>query len=657
MPAVRLISHPILFILIITSFSSLSFADIPNVISYQGKVTDSGGDPVADGNYTMRFRIYDASTGGSVEWDSGNRTITVSDGVFNILLGESPQPSLDLEFDEDYWLLVTFAGVNQSPRQRLASTGYTYMASGLTPGTVITGNIPSDDVLEVVNQGEDGIGIRARVITSPNPMLAGTAVYATTSGPGPAIEGRAETGASSGIGIYGFSSSMVAVMGITTDTQSAGMGADIGVWGEATTTGPSGSYGVYGKGQIHGGLFEGQYIGIQGSAWTTESGGIGVYGYPNGTTETSYGVKGKTVSTSNNSVGVYGEAEGSVGTIYGIYGISNSTGGRGVYGEATTTTGVTIGGSFKSNSITGTGVYGEASASTGSTCGVYGWNSSSQGKGVYGRVVRSSGTTYGVYGESVSTGGRGVCGFATATTGSAYGVYGNSASTQGAGIFGWATASSGTTYGVYGRSFSPSGYGVYYVGGLGGTGLIQSIVLTSRGPTGLDVVTSAGNWVEDFGEGRLVNGTAHVELDPLYLETVTINKKYPMKVFLQPQDMDCKGLAAIPGFTGFDVGELLGGESNSSFTYRVIAKRKGFEDKRLDYCEAAENDPYLYQKLKEEELEELKVERFRMEEENARMDTEQARMEKENALMKEIHARLKEEQARMDEIRKANVLD
>ena len=37
-----------------------SLADIPRVISYQGKVTDSGGDPVADGTYTMRFLLYNA---------------------------------------------------------------------------------------------------------------------------------------------------------------------------------------------------------------------------------------------------------------------------------------------------------------------------------------------------------------------------------------------------------------------------------------------------------------------------------------------------------------------------------------------------------------------------------------------------------------------
>jgi hypothetical protein len=121
--------------------AGVASADIPQVISYQGKVTDSGGTPVADGSYTMRFRIMDAPTGGNVLWDSGDQTIAVNGGVFNVLLGESPQPAIGLDFDQDYWLLVTFDGVNQTPRQRLACTGYAYMASGLVAGTEVIGSI------------------------------------------------------------------------------------------------------------------------------------------------------------------------------------------------------------------------------------------------------------------------------------------------------------------------------------------------------------------------------------------------------------------------------------------------------------------------------------------------------------------------------------
>ena len=83
-------------------------AEIPKMISYQGRITDSGGTPVPDGSYDMRFRIFDAATGGTVQWNSGVFSVDISGGVFNVLLGESPQPAVDLDFDENitsrYWL-------------------------------------------------------------------------------------------------------------------------------------------------------------------------------------------------------------------------------------------------------------------------------------------------------------------------------------------------------------------------------------------------------------------------------------------------------------------------------------------------------------------------------------------------------------------------
>jgi hypothetical protein len=114
---------------------------------------------------------------------------------------------------------------------------------------------------------------------------------------------------------------------------------------------------------------------------------------------------------------------------------------------------------------------------------------------------------------------------------------------------------------------------------------MTSVVNTSQGPTGLGVHTTAGDWVEDFGNARLVDGRARVELDPIFIEAVTIDSDNPLLVFLQPNDPTCKGLAAMPGRTGFDVVELLDGTSADGFTYRVVAKRKGFEQRRLELVE------------------------------------------------------------------------
>jgi len=141
---------------------------------------------------------------------------------------------------------------------------------------------------------------------------------------------------------------------------------------------------------------------------------------------------------------------------------------------------------------------------------------------------------------------------------------------------------------------------VYYNGGLAGSGTKSCVVRTSKGPTLLYCQESPENWFEDVGRGRLMAGSAHIELDPVFVETVTIDEAHPMEVFVQLRD-DCRGVFVKAGTTGFDVRELQGGTSDAEFSYRVMAKRKGFEEKRLDVCAAGRTDTYLYPEFREKE--------------------------------------------------------
>jgi hypothetical protein len=76
--------------------------------------------------------------------------------------------------------------------------------------------------------------------------------------------------------------------------------------------------------------------------------------------------------------------------------------------------------------------------------------------------------------------------------------------------------------------------------------------------------------VEDLGEGRMVNGLAHVSLDPTF--AATIDKRTNYLVFITP-DGDSRGLYVTEKTTlGFDVRENAGGRSNLTFDYRLVAK-------------------------------------------------------------------------------------
>ena len=114
-----------------------------------------------------------------------------------------------------------------------------------------------------------------------------------------------------------------------------------------------------------------------------------------------------------------------------------------------------------------------------------------------------------------------------------------------------------------------------------GDGSQDTVVPTSQGNRKLYSQESPEVWFEDFGEGQLMAGMAHVELDPLFLETVTIDQAHPMKVFIQLNE-ECHGVYVNRQTTGFKVKELRGGTSCAHFTYRVVAKRKGFETARLE---------------------------------------------------------------------------
>ena len=73
--------------LILLLIFSLSYAGIPLKIDYQGRLTDTGGEPLSDTTVNIVFSIYTDSVGGSQVWSSGARPVQITDGLFNYTLG------------------------------------------------------------------------------------------------------------------------------------------------------------------------------------------------------------------------------------------------------------------------------------------------------------------------------------------------------------------------------------------------------------------------------------------------------------------------------------------------------------------------------------------------------------------------------------------
>jgi hypothetical protein len=112
------------------------------------------------------------------------------------------------------------------------------------------------------------------------------------------------------------------------------------------------------------------------------------------------------------------------------------------------------------------------------------------------------------------------------------------------------------------------------------TGLKNAVVPTTQGMTRLYSEESSEVWFSDYGSGRLSGGRVRIDLDPLFLETVTVSRDQPLRVFVQLKD-DCRGVYVQTDARGFDVIELQSGQSDAAFDFRVAAKRRGYEGERL----------------------------------------------------------------------------
>jgi len=107
-------------------------AAVSNSISYQGRLSSPSGSPL-NGTYTMRFIVYDDAVAGSALSDSGNLSVSVENGLFNVQLGVD-QATFD---GQALWLTIIIDGETLSPRQEILPAPY---ALSLRPGADIVGD-------------------------------------------------------------------------------------------------------------------------------------------------------------------------------------------------------------------------------------------------------------------------------------------------------------------------------------------------------------------------------------------------------------------------------------------------------------------------------------------------------------------------------------
>lgn len=132
--------------------------------------------------------------------------------------------------------------------------------------------------------------------------------------------------------------------------------------------------------------------------------------------------------------------------------------------------------------------------------------------------------------------------------------------------------------------FGGSGNGVQIAVSAGHAGLSvtggtkNAVVATTTGARALYTEESSEVWFTDYGFARLQHGRVRVLLDPTFAQTVSA--QVPYHVFLEPY-ANAELYVAERTPLGFVV-QLRAGDPTAEFSYRVVARRRGYETTRLE---------------------------------------------------------------------------
>lgn len=193
-------------------------AQAPHQVSYQGSLVDASGVPVADGGYTLVFRIFDVATGGTKLWEESH-SVDVKRGLFNVMLG-SVVP-LNLPFNVRYWVGIDVNGNPLPGRTLLGSVPYSLFAESVADNSITPAKISS--------QG----GANGQVLTIKDGQVAWVTPTGGGSGggtitgvtPGPGLAGGGVSGnVTLEVGAGGISTAMLAAGSVTQDKIAPGVG-------------------------------------------------------------------------------------------------------------------------------------------------------------------------------------------------------------------------------------------------------------------------------------------------------------------------------------------------------------------------------------------------------------------------------------------------
>ena len=162
------------------------YAAPPQLMSYQGFLTDANGNPLGatntgPKNYNVVFRVWDLQTGGTTngsdELYAEQQTVTVNNGYFSVLLGQGTQYNTEPHTNSlaslfystnanPRYVEITVLGIGVSganitilPRLQLLTSPYAFLAANAVNATTATTLVNNNNTTQVVTVTNGTVGI------------------------------------------------------------------------------------------------------------------------------------------------------------------------------------------------------------------------------------------------------------------------------------------------------------------------------------------------------------------------------------------------------------------------------------------------------------------------------------------------------------------
>jgi len=554
--------------------ASFAVADIPQMLNYQGRLCDSQGNPIPDGEYVLTLTIYTDPTGTSDVWSCPEQTVQVTDGLFTYHIGEAC--ALPHDFFAQYssvWLGIAIGDEPEStPLTQILSVAYAFHSlradtAAHVSGTAASGGWVDDGTVVRLENAGDTVGIGT---TTPATKLDVAGAINTSdwyeigddrfvSGPGSGNvfvgvhAGQNNTGISNtvvgydaGVDNSGSNNTFMGRASGQTNSEGAGntfIGASSG---SANSSGDDNTYLGYNAGVSASGSSN-TYLGRSAGASATGFGNVYIgrdAGYfetgnnqlfianSSSSTPLIYGdfearrVGVGTVSplaafdaVNESGTAIRGEASGVM--VNAIWGLTSSSGGSAVTGTA--------------SGVAASGVSGFATGTYGK--GVYGHSASDSSYAVYGLAIAPA--SYGVYGSASADSSCGV--YAEATTAGSHGLRAVNMTDGGVALYAEASLDYGVAIEAHGGAL---GYAAKFSG---------NVILVGR--TDGETILELGEGL-DYAEG--FDNAGSQKMGPGTV--VIIDRDNPGKLNISQRPYDNKVAGIVAGANGLGSGVRLGGD-------------------------------------------------------------------------------------------------